>query len=154
VHSHQKTREIDSTKPLLTVIERRRVLAVVTSKFAAQKSRYPPTASKVKVAQMLSEITRLPQAALSDSVTRRSYVNTFLEKLRCKLSPSKRRYSRQKLQLHTELPSDKAATFKENVQVELDDDSSFRIDRVNNVGISFEGCSCGLPACTLCEGMI
>jgi hypothetical protein len=128
-------------------------VAVATSKLAELESPYPSTDSKVRLARLLSDITGLPPASLFDSVTHRGYVSKFLENLRRKMSPSKRKFTwRKKLQLETGVAGSSGTRHK---TVQKDAEHGVICDENTNGNVSTSSVCCprGVPACNLCEGM-
>jgi hypothetical protein len=95
-----KTRNIDFGKSIINIEERKKVVAVATTKLVEVHTAYPSTESKLQLTRMLSDVSGLPQDVLFDRVSHKGYINRYLDNLRCKMSPSKHRYTwKKKLQV-------------------------------------------------------
>jgi hypothetical protein len=129
-----KTGGIDFSNRNLSVDERKKVVAVGTSKLMETDSAYPSRAAKLRLAQLLSEVSGLPSVVFFDPVSHRGYIAKKLENLRVKLSPSKRLYSWKK---------------RKTVCEEESADVTNAVVCENSV----EGCPRGMSGCSLCRGV-
>jgi hypothetical protein len=78
-----------TSKPL-AIKHHKKVVAVATSKLVEMEGLYPSSESKIRIAGLLADVIGLPPTALFDSVSRRGYLNKYLDNLRATQSPSKR----------------------------------------------------------------
>jgi len=131
---HPKTRDIDLTKTL-TIEQRCKIVSVCVSKLVESESLYPNTASKLNLADRLQDVTGIPASAFFDSTSHRGYINKYLENIRAKSSPSKRKYSWSK-------PASASSKRKQS--------SSTRED-ASTTDLP-EGCPRGKIGCCLCKG--
>jgi hypothetical protein len=129
-----KTSGLDFSNRNLSVDERKKVVAVGTSKLMETDSAYPSRAAKLRLAQLLSEVSGLPSVVFFDPVSHRGYIAKKLENLRTKLSPSKRLFSwkKRKTVCEEESAGVTNAVICEN---------------------SVEGCPRGMSGCSLCRGV-
>lgn len=140
--SHPKTRDIDFGKSIISIEERKKVVAVATTKLVEVHTAYPSTESKLQLARMLSDVSGLPQEVLFDRVSHKGYINRYLDNLRCKMSPSKRRYTwKKKLQVDQSVVVTPGTSSL----------ASNGVLTVNN-GQSTQGCPRGISDCILCRG--
>lgn len=116
----------------------------IDSKLVEMEELYPSSESKLRLAGFLADVTGLPSTALFDSDSHRGYVNKFLDNLRAKQSPSKRRYSWKKKEAQVAVSA--CSTVGGGVQ--SDPTSSNTPNQTNP-----DGCYRGLANCNLCQGM-
>jgi hypothetical protein len=94
LRKNSKTQDIKFNEDrTITVGQRKKIVAVCTSKLIETESAYPCTASKKKLASLLSQLTKIPESAFFEPKTFKGFISSYLENVRAKLSPSKRRYS-------------------------------------------------------------
>ena len=134
-----KTKAIDMNKTQLTIEERKRVTAVLTSKLVELHSLYPSTDKKATLAEHLGSITGLPSSVYFDKVSHRGYIVKYLDNLRSKAPSSMRKYTWKK--------KDELVQHKSNNPV-IDEDAT---DAVTS-NESFDSCARGIVDCNICGG--
>lgn len=123
----------------MTIEDRKRVIAVATSRLVELHSLYPSTEQKKKLASLLSTVTGLPPSIFFDHVSHRGYIPKYLDNLRSKSPASQKKYTwKKKAQ-----PS--SSTGNDN---QIPDNT----DHMNITDASFDGCARGLVNCGTCGG--
>jgi hypothetical protein len=140
LQNNPKTKAIDLNKSHLTIEERKRVIAVSTSKLVELHSLYPSTDNKLTLASHLSIITGLPASVFFDRVSHRGYIVKYLDNMRSKSPLCQRKYTWKR----------KSASASHQLDPSISEQSIVEPGTLND---SFVGCARGVVDCNICGGL-